>query len=172
MVKSLAPSETCLTRNEKHLTPSETFLHRSKKSLSPSERLLSRSGTDCKRWTIRKVRVSRLPFKFGGWPAFLFAPFSQRTPTGHGGSLSNQLNASLGNSMSRQALFRYKKKVLSENYRDAISDIMHQRIFHSERGISTVDTTACPWQKFLPLTAYFGSLKLQNLQQNIRMLWF
>ena len=59
----------------------------------------------------------------------------------HAGSLSNQLNASLGTSMSRQTLFRDKKQI-NENYRDVISDIMHQRIFHSERGISTVDTTA------------------------------
>ena len=59
----------------------------------------------------------------------------------HSGSLSNDVCAGLGMQMSRQTLFRDKKKV-NENYRNVISDIMHQRVYHSERVISTVDTTA------------------------------
>jgi len=59
----------------------------------------------------------------------------------HAGSLSNQLNASLGTSMSRQTLFRDKKKV-NENYRDVISDIMHQRIFQCDRSTSR---NRCCW---------------------------
>ena len=80
----------------------------------------------------------------------------------HGGSLSNELQASLGNQMSRQTLFRDKKKV-NGNYRNCISNVMHQRVYNSERDISTGDTTApvpeippadsVPWQDCFPASA-------------------